>query len=129
MEQSPSLRGGGIYRHRCAAPVGTSTVDTLNLLNGLLDLPSRVLAQHFGVNPFVETTWKSGISQWRGGGSGEPLPGGGNAKETLVLEIIEPCPGEGFEILLQPHVDMGCLAVIVIATNLLHEAHVFVPER
>ena len=64
-----------------------------------------------------------------GRGSGESLTDGGITEKTLILEISEPCLGEGFEILLQPRVDMGFLAVIVAAVNLLHEAHVIVPER
>lgn len=94
------------------------------------------VAQHQWVNPSDETVWKSiegarhrGFRNGRGGGSGEPLPDGSIAEETLVLEIIEPCPGEGFEILLQPRVDVGFLAVIVIVVNLLQEAHIIVPER
>ena len=62
-------------------------------------------------------------------GSGAPLPDGGIAEKTLILEILEPCLDEGVELLLQPRIDLGFLAVIAIAVNLLHEAHVIVPER
>ena len=50
-------------------------------------------------------------------------------RTPLILEVLEPCPGEGFELLFQPHIDVGFLAAIVIAVHLLHEAHVIVPER
>ena len=61
--------------------------------------------------------------------SGEPLPDSGIAEEPLILEIGEPCLGEGFELLLQLRIDVGLLAGIVIAIHFLKEAHIVVLER
>ena len=63
-----------------------------------------------------------------GRGSGEPLPNGGLAEKPLMLEIGEPCPGKGCKLLLQPHIDVGFPAVIVIAVHLLQQSHVIVAE-
>ena len=50
------------------------------------------------------------IQPREGKSSGEPLPDGGIAEKTLILEIFEPCLGEGCELLLQPRIDVGLLA-------------------
>ena len=64
----------------------------------------------------------------RRGGLGEPLWLGSMAEETLILQVLKPCPAEGYEILFQSRIDMGFLAVLVIAVNLLHDAEVIVSE-
>lgn len=61
-------------------------------------------------------------------GSGEPLPNGGLAEETLILKIGEPCLGKGLQLGLQARRDVGFLAGIVIAIYFLKskkESHYF----
>ena len=57
-------------------------------------------------------------SSREGRGSGEPLPDGDIAEETLILKIGEPCLGKGLQLGLQARLDVGFLAGLVIAIYL-----------
>jgi hypothetical protein len=50
------------------------------------------------------------IQPREGRSSGESIEDGGIAEKPLILEVLEPCLGEGFEFLLQPRIDVGFLA-------------------
>ena len=66
--------------------------------------------------------------QGKKNGLGEPFAGYGVGKETLMFQVAKPHPGKAFQFGLEGFIDMGRLAVVIVAVDLLIHAHIVIAK-
>lgn len=58
----------------------------------------------------------------------EPFAGDGIGKEALMFQVAKPHPGKAFQFGLEGIIDMGRLALVIVAVDLLIHAHIVIAE-